>query len=133
MALMDAGIPMRSLFAGVGCALVEDAGSRRLMLDATAEEEAEAVACMQFSFANTCPSRPGAPSVGTGGLVIAETEGGPYSEAEYLAAVDGCGTAVEAIFAFMRKTMERRHAKVLAQVATPVAPAAAARTARVAK
>ena len=50
LALMDAGLPMRSMFAGVSCVQQEN---EELMWDPTAEEEEESTAQYTFVYENS--------------------------------------------------------------------------------
>ncbi|KAJ3092713.1 Exosome component 5 [Quaeritorhiza haematococci] len=97
LALIDAGIPMKSLVASVTCMVDQDG---ELVLDPTLNEMENARSVHFFAFDN----------VNDG--VIASQSTGIFSEDEYFACHDLCKLAVEKVHLFMRMAIERRLAKL---------------------
>ncbi|NWR82126.1 EXOS5 protein, partial [Centropus unirufus] len=96
MGLLDAGLPLSSLFCGVTCAI--DA-SGAIVLDPNIQQEQEARAVLTFAIAST------------EGKVLAATTKGSCSVEEMQQALATAQRAATAIFQFYRDCVQRRCSK----------------------
>uniref|UniRef100_A0A3Q2HPJ4 Exosome component 5 n=1 Tax=Equus caballus TaxID=9796 RepID=A0A3Q2HPJ4_HORSE len=96
MALVDAGVPMRSLFCGVTCALDSDG---TLMLDPTAKQEKEARAVLTFALDSVERK------------LLMSTTKGLYSDAELQQCLAAAQAASQHVFRFYRESLQRRYSK----------------------
>uniref|UniRef100_A0A8B9SD87 Exosome component 5 n=1 Tax=Apteryx owenii TaxID=8824 RepID=A0A8B9SD87_APTOW len=96
MGLLDAGLPLASLFCGVTCALRPDG---RLLLDPTARQEQEARAVLTFAIDSA------------DGKVLAATAKGSCSAEELQQCLAAAQRAATAIFRFYRDSLRRKYSK----------------------
>ncbi|XP_064359088.1 exosome complex component RRP46 isoform X2 [Dromaius novaehollandiae] len=96
LGLLDAGLPLASLFCGVTCALRPDG---RLLLDPTARQEQEARAVLTFAI-DSADSR-----------VLAATAKGSCSAEELQQCLAAAQRAAAAIFRFYRDSLRRKYSK----------------------
>ncbi|GCB59932.1 exosome complex component RRP46-like isoform X4 [Scyliorhinus torazame] len=96
MALMDAGLPMRSVFCGVTC-VIDSNGE--ILLDPTTKIEKEAAAVLTFSIDSVEKQ-----------LLMSSTKGA-YSVEELQQCVAMCQKAAEKIFQFYRDSVSRTYSK----------------------
>ncbi|XP_069763888.1 exosome complex component RRP46 [Narcine bancroftii] len=96
MALMDAGLPMKSVFCGITCMIDSD---RNILLDPTSMMEKDAAAVLTFSID------------GTEKLLTVSTKGS-YSVEELQQCVAISQKAAENIFRFYRDLVSRRYSKL---------------------
>ncbi|KAJ2349206.1 exosome non-catalytic core subunit rrp46 [Coemansia erecta] len=97
LALVDAGIPLRSMIAAATCAVLAD---NVIVVDPTQEEVDVAQSVHTFAFANQQP----------GGPAYVDSRG-EFTMNEYDACYDMCATAVERTLAFMRSAVESKVTK----------------------
>ncbi|XP_068766143.1 exosome complex component RRP46 [Struthio camelus] len=97
LGLLDAGLPLASLFCGVACALRPDG---RLVLDPTARQEREARAVLTFAIASP-----------DGRLLAAATTKGACSPQELQQSLAAAQRAAAAIFQFYRDCLRRKYSK----------------------
>ncbi|XP_055519661.1 exosome complex component RRP46 [Leucoraja erinacea] len=97
MALMDAGLPMKSVFCGITCMIDPD---RNILLDPTTTMEKEAAAVLTFSIDSVEKQ-----------LLTLSTKGS-YSVEELQQCVAICQKAAEKIFQFYRDLVSRRYSKL---------------------
>ncbi|XP_078389434.1 exosome complex component RRP46 [Cetorhinus maximus] len=97
MALMDAGLPMKSVFCGVTC-VIDSNGD--ILLDPTTKMEKEAAAVLTFSIDSVEKQ-----------LLMSSTKGS-YSVEELQQCVAMCQKAAEKIFQFYRDSVSRRYSKL---------------------
>ncbi|XP_041035304.1 exosome complex component RRP46 [Carcharodon carcharias] len=97
MALMDAGLPMKSVFCGVTC-VIDSNGD--ILLDPTTKIEKEAAAVLTFSIDSVEKQ-----------LLMSSTKGS-YSVEELQQCVAMCQKAAEKIFQFYRDSVSRRYSKL---------------------
>ncbi|XP_062916035.1 exosome complex component RRP46 [Mobula hypostoma] len=97
MALMDAGLPMKSVFCGITCVIDSD---RNIILDPTTAMEKGAAAILTFSI----------DSVENQMLTLSTK--GSYSVEELQQCVAICQKASEKIFQFYRDLISRRYSKL---------------------
>ncbi|XP_071794917.1 exosome complex component RRP46-like [Asterias amurensis] len=96
MALIDAGVPMKCLVAGVTCMLDKE---KRLFLDPTDKQTEDAACCATFAFDSSNKK------------VITSTMQGSCTVQEYQMLLASCQTASEKVFEFYRSSAEKRFAK----------------------
>ncbi|XP_053123092.1 exosome complex component RRP46 isoform X2 [Hemicordylus capensis] len=96
MSLMDAGLPMSSLFCGVTCALDADGN---ITLDPTAKQEKEAQAVLTFAIDSTEKK------------VLMSSTKGTYSEEELQQCIAASQRAADTIFQFYRDSAHRKYSK----------------------
>ncbi|XP_038642152.1 exosome complex component RRP46 [Scyliorhinus canicula] len=96
MALMDAGLPMRSVFCGITCVIDSN---REILLDPTTKMEKEAAAVLTFSIDSVEKQ-----------LLMSSTKG-TYSVEELQQCVAICQKAAEKIFQFYRDSVNRTYSK----------------------
>ncbi|GCC31401.1 exosome complex component RRP46 [Chiloscyllium punctatum] len=97
MALMDAGLPMKSVFCGVTC-VIDSNGD--ILLDPTTKMEKEAAAVLTFSIDSVEKQ-----------LLMSSTKG-LYSVEELQQCVAMCQKAAEKIFQFYRDSVSRKYSKM---------------------
>uniref|UniRef100_UPI00398F14A7 exosome complex component RRP46 n=1 Tax=Pristiophorus japonicus TaxID=55135 RepID=UPI00398F14A7 len=97
MALMDAGLPMKSVFCGITCVI--DSGGD-ILFDPTTKMEKEAAAVFTFSI-NSVEKQ----------LLMSSTKGS-YSVEELQQCVAMCQKAAEKIFQFYRDSVSRKYSKL---------------------
>ncbi|XP_067170571.1 exosome complex component RRP46 [Apteryx mantelli] len=96
LGLLDAGLPLASLFCGVTCALRPDG---RLLLDPTARQEQEARAVLTFAIDSA------------DGKVLAATAKGSCSAEELQQCLAAAQRAAATIFRFYRDSLRRKYSK----------------------
>ncbi|XP_075773941.1 exosome complex component RRP46 [Pelodiscus sinensis] len=96
MGLMDAGLPMKSLFCGVTCALDADGA---LSLDPTAKQEKEARALLTFAISSVERR------------VLMSTTKGTCSVEELQRCIAAAQRAADAVFRFYRDSIHRKYSK----------------------
>ncbi|XP_029474904.1 exosome complex component RRP46 [Rhinatrema bivittatum] len=96
MGLLDAGLPMKSLFCGVTCALDSEGG---IILDPTDKQEKESRALLTFAIE------------GVEKKVLMTTSKGSYSIHELQQCVAASQKAAEKLFQFYRDSVERKYSK----------------------
>ncbi len=93
LALVDAGVPTRSLFSAVACVISEDG---QLLLDPTTEEIEQSRSSHVFAFDAIDYN------------VIACESLGNFTEEEYFACLDICQTAARTVISFIRTAIEKK-------------------------
>ncbi|XP_068106743.1 exosome complex component RRP46 [Hyperolius riggenbachi] len=96
MGLMDAGIPMRTLFCGVTCALDEDG---QLTLDPTTKQQKESSALLTLAIESS------------ENKVLMISSKGAYSPAELQQCIAAAQISAQNIFQFYRDSVKRRYSK----------------------
>ncbi|NXA57632.1 EXOS5 protein, partial [Nothocercus julius] len=96
LGLLDAGLPLASLFCGVTCALGPDG---RLQLDPTAQQEQEARAVVTFAIDSADRQ------------VLAATSKGSCSPEELQRCLAAAQRAADTIFRFYRDSLRRKYSK----------------------
>ncbi|KAJ2714192.1 exosome non-catalytic core subunit rrp46 [Coemansia spiralis] len=98
LALVDAGIPLRTMVAAATCAVLPGGA---IVVDPTQEEAVGAQSVHTFAFAG---------SAGDDEPVYADSRG-DFGQDEYSACYDLCATAAGRVLAFMRSAVEGKVAK----------------------
>ncbi len=93
VALVDAGIPLCSVFVGVTCAVLADG---YVAVDPTGEEEESARAVIDLVFDRS------------EAVLVSRCRSGTFSSAEYLKCLDLGASMCASLTAFIRKTTESR-------------------------
>ncbi|XP_064408756.1 exosome complex component RRP46 [Latimeria chalumnae] len=96
MALMDAGLPMKSLFCGVSCGIDLD---KNILLDPVAKQEKECRSLLTFAIDST------------ENKVLMSSTSGTYSIEELQHCIATCQKAAEKIFQFYRDSVRRKYSK----------------------
>ncbi|KAI8873172.1 ribosomal protein S5 domain 2-like protein [Ramicandelaber brevisporus] len=114
LALLDAGIAMRTVVAAVTCLVLgSNKGESQIVLDPTAEEiencrrdpSSGGSSVHTFVFESAAAKETG--SIDNNRIAFNESRG-VYSMEQYQAAAEACRTAAERIHAFMRTAIENR-------------------------
>ncbi|MEE6491290.1 hypothetical protein FKM82_016164 [Ascaphus truei] len=96
MSLMDAGLPMKSLFCGVTCVLDCDG---HLTLDPTAKQEKESRALLTFALESVEKK------------VLMMSTRGAYSNTELQQSIAAAQNASHKLFQFYRDSVRRKYSK----------------------
>ncbi|KAJ2848651.1 exosome non-catalytic core subunit rrp46 [Coemansia brasiliensis] len=97
LALVDAGIPLRSMVAAATCAVCANGN---IVIDPTQEEISKAQSTHTFGFSNQQTDSP----------AYVDSRG-DFTMDQYNSCYDMCATATERIFAFMRSAIESKVSK----------------------
>jgi len=97
LALLDAGIPLRSLISSVTCAMTKNGV---LLLDPDAQEE-ESCSVFTFAFDHTL-----------NGIITSKTSG-VFDEQEYFTCLEGARQGCSKVLSFIRTSVETKHSKKL--------------------
>ncbi|OUM66283.1 hypothetical protein PIROE2DRAFT_40917 [Piromyces sp. E2] len=93
LALIDAGIPLRSTLLSVTCAIQEDG---EILLDPTNEEMKNASSVHVFAFSNTSND------------IVSSESTGTFSKEEYFKCADVCKLAVSSVLKFVHSAIEHK-------------------------
>ncbi|XP_069799470.1 exosome complex component RRP46 [Dendropsophus ebraccatus] len=96
MGMMDAGLPMRSMFCGVTCTLNDDG---LITIDPTTKEQKESRAVFTFAIESTEKK------------ILTVSTRGAYSPAELQQCIAAAQLAAQNIFHFYRDSVKRRYSK----------------------
>lgn len=97
LALLDAGVPMKSTVAAVQCTIDE---SDNIVVDPTPKEERDATATLIFAFESVDKN------------VVLAKGSGEFSNEQYHRCLVACQTAATDVFAMYRTALERKLSKV---------------------
>ena len=117
LALLDAGIPLKSILGAVTC--IVDAETNQILLDPTTQELANAKSTHTFVFDNKSSITSNSKQEGKEAVEVAtlySDSTGLFSEEEYFECAQICYKAVQAVHGFIRTAVQKKLEKEQQQI-----------------